>query len=281
MTKVKHSKYKNTAILYEVLIKKLMHDTINEDNQNYSIMRIIRKYFNKNTELGKELKLYQTLDESRFKSETKAIYYIDKIIEARSNLDSKKLNKEKYQLVSEIKKHYKIEDFFKSEIRKYKKYASIYQIFEYNEKDHPIEVNKCKLNIINENQIESPAIKTDEKLNEFKQLDKATRNLAYKLLIESFTEKSSNLLESQKVFLSNYISNMNGSKFLDYFKTEASRIKLQLENLTVTDEVKKAKINEVSNLLCKYKNLNMINDNHIYVMLKYYELLDDIKKFGK
>lgn len=280
MAKIKHSKYKNTAILYEVLIKKLMYDTMNEDVNSNSIMKIIRKFFNNKTELYRELKLYQTLDESKFTSDNQAIYYIDKIINARKNLDNSKLKQEKYNLVNEIKKNYNIEDFFKSNIRNYKKYASIYQIFEYNETDFPIEINKCKINLINENKVTETKPDPDVRLDEFKKLDKVTRDLAYKILIESFTEKSNGLLSNQREFLQNYISSMNGGDFLTYFKQEASRIKLQLEQMKVSDEVKQIKINEVGKLLCKYKNLTMINDNHIYVMLKYYELLEDVKKYG-
>jgi len=59
MTKLKHSKYKNTGILFELLVRKLTSETLSSDKS--VTIDIIKKYFGKNTELAKELQLYNSL----------------------------------------------------------------------------------------------------------------------------------------------------------------------------------------------------------------------------
>jgi len=282
MNKIKHSKYKNTAILYEVLVKQLMYDAMQENNSK--AMTIIKKYFNKNTELFKELKLYKGIYENTFNSESKAIYFIDKMIEARQRLNDNKLKREKHNLVGEIKENYKLEDFFKSAIKNYKELASIYQIFEYSDVDYPTELNKCKLTLVENLTQDKPKQIEENRFSEFTNESPDIRSLSYKLMVDSFNQSSSGLNTKQKEILRNYITNTNGQELLEYFRNEAKSIKSKLEKLKNSKEIEdvvRFKINEASELLCKFKTLKIVNENHIYSLLKYQEFLTEINKLRR
>lgn len=284
MNKIKHSKYKNTAILYETLVKQLMYDSMQD--RDSKAMGIIKKYFNKNTELYKELKLYQSLHESNFNNDSKAMYFVDKMIAARKRLSSKSLRSEKYNLVKEIKENYNIDHFFKSSIKDYKEWASIYQLFEYDEYDYPVEINKCKMTLC-ESIVNKPASveeTTHPSVAEFAKLDPEIRSLSYKLMVDSFNENYSGLSKPQKEILRAYITNTNGQELLEYFKKSAMGVKKKLDIIAkddTIDEVISIKAEETAKLLCRYKDLRMVNENDIYVLMKYHDLITEINKLRR
>ena len=74
MKNLKHSKYKNTAILFEMLVRKLTSETLTSDKT--VTVEIIKKYFGKNTVLSKELQLYNSLIKESFKSEAQTLEFI-------------------------------------------------------------------------------------------------------------------------------------------------------------------------------------------------------------
>ena len=135
MKKIKHSKIKNTGLLFELLVRQVAVDTMN--NENSTSLRILNKFFKGATELSKELKLYRSLQEETFNTENKAHKFIDAVISARKTLNELQLKREKYNLVKEIKSYFNIEDFFKSRVSNYKLHASICNIFEHSEADEP------------------------------------------------------------------------------------------------------------------------------------------------
>ena len=94
MKKIKHSKFKNTAMLFELLTRQITSDIISS-NESVAI-QILKKYFNKNTELIKEYKLYKTLCDEKLKSDTKANMLIEAVLKARRGLNKNKLQNEKY-----------------------------------------------------------------------------------------------------------------------------------------------------------------------------------------
>ena len=104
MKKIKHSKFKNTAMLFELLTRQITSDIISA-NESVAI-QILKKYFNKNTELIKEYRLYKTLCDERLKSDTKANMLIEAVLKARRGLNRRKLQTEKYELIKSIKENY-------------------------------------------------------------------------------------------------------------------------------------------------------------------------------
>ena len=128
MSTVKHSKFKNTGILFELLVRQIASDTLSKDNSE--AVRIIKEYFSNKTQLGKELQLYQTILQEKFSSESQANRFIDAVLSSRRRLNKGKLRREKYNLIKEIKEHYDIEKFTKARIDNYRTLASTYTIFE-------------------------------------------------------------------------------------------------------------------------------------------------------
>jgi hypothetical protein len=106
---IKHSKYRNTGILFELLVRQTTSDLIN--NQDSKAVKILKKYFT-NTELGKEYSLYNTFAVSTKLSEAKAEILISTIVEQYRKLNFEKISKLKYNLIKEIKHTYDLDNFF-------------------------------------------------------------------------------------------------------------------------------------------------------------------------
>ena len=108
---IKHSKYKNTGILFELLTRQITSDILS-GKQGPRAIPILEKYFNRNEELGKELVLYLSFFNGKKLSETKSLDYINIVVDQRKKLDNRKLKLEKYNLVKEIKENYDYINFF-------------------------------------------------------------------------------------------------------------------------------------------------------------------------
>jgi hypothetical protein len=276
MKKIKHSKFKNTAMLFELLTRQITSDIISS-NESASI-QILKKHFGKNTELLKEYILYKTLCEEKLKSETRANMLIDAAIKSKKNIDRKKLNQEKYDLIKAIKENFDINLFFQTKVQNYKILASIYKLFEYKDLDNPIEITKSRITLI-----ETITTKNNTKfLNEISTIEnqpKDVRLLSQKLLIEKFNKKYSDLNELQKNLLKEYIGNVSNTNNLKSFvQTEASTIRNIFKNniYRVKDSSLKIKLNEVITLLDQYDSIKFVDESHISSLLRYYSIIDDL-----
>ena len=276
MKKIKHSKFKNTAMLFELLTRQITSDIISA-NESVAI-QILKKHFGKNTELIKEYTLYKTLSDERLKSDTKANMLIEAAIKARRGLNKNKLSEEKYQLIKTIKENFDIDAFFQTKVQNYKLLASIYKIFEYKELDNPMEITKSRITIL-----ENITAKTSNRiLNEtvvISNESKEIRLLSQKLLVEKFNKKYADLNESQKTLLREYIGNVSNTNNLkSLIQLEAVDIKnIFKKNIyKIKDKSLKIKINEVINLLEQYETIKNVEENHISGLLRYYSLIDDL-----
>jgi hypothetical protein len=276
MKKIKHSKFKNTAMLFELLTRQITSDIISS-NESVAI-QILKKHFNKNTELIKEYRLYKTLSDERLKSDTKANMLIEAALKARRGLNRNKLQTEKYQLIKSIKENFDINSFFQTKVQNYKLLASIYKIFEYNEIENPVELTKSRITILENitSKTKNSVITEDVAIaNEPKEV----RLMAYKYLVEKFNAKYSNLSESQKVLLREYIENVSNTNNLkSLVQTEAVTIKrLFTKNIhRVKDKSLKIKLQEVVGLLDEYEGIKKVEENHISALLRYYSVIDDL-----
>jgi len=279
MKKLKHSKYKNTGILFEMLVQKLTSETLSSD-KSVSV-DIIKKYFGKNTELSKELHLYNLLVKERFKSEARALDYIRTIKEAHTKLNQSLLKKQRYNLVKEISEKFVFDNMSKMHINNYKVLASINMIFEYAETDNPKQLLECK-NVIVDNGLltERVSAKKDPVLEQFQAQPKEVRLLTYKLLVDKFNDRYSVLDESQKGLLNKFITNVNDSNALrNYVQKIIPNIKNQLSEQSkhVSDPVVKIKVQKLSEMLCNVENLKTIKESHILSLLRYFDLIKELK----
>jgi hypothetical protein len=280
MKKLKHSKYKNTGILFEILVRKLTSETLSS-NKTITV-DIIKKYFGRNTELAKELQLYNALSkEQQFKTDAQGLDYIRMIKESYKKLNQTTLKRQKYNLVKEISEKFVFNDIAKIHIPNYKNVASIYMLFEYEESDNPKQIMECKNVILNTGLItERVHVKQDELLESYQSQPKDIRLLAYKLLVDKFNEKYSILDESQKQLLNKYITNVNDTTALKrYVEQVIPKIKTELYNQSklVSDKATKIKVQKLSEMLCTVENMKTIKESHILSLLRYYDLLKELK----
>lgn len=280
--KAKHSKFKNAGILFELLTRQITADILAGRDESFT-KNLMFKYFHESKELGKEVQLYNFILQQKSKDASSAERLLNVVLQTRSKLDERELNKQKYNIIKEIKEKYNIDEFLKNKIPNYKLYASIYKLFEDQDKSE-VKFDVSELLESREYIVESL---TKEKKSEQEMMDvygnqsAEVRLLAYKFLIENFNTKYNNLLPDQKKLLKEYITNVsNSSKFTKYVNEEYKRIsgalKDQVKN--VTSEVVKIKINEVISQFSTKSCVGVIKENQLTSLLNAYELIEEIKK---
>ena len=285
MKKIKHSKFKNTGFIFELLVRQITSEIM---SANKSVAeRILKEHFNSKKELSKELKLYQYLINEKYNSESKAEKFIDTVCEARKRLDETKLTKEKYNLIKVIKEQYGLEEFIKSPVSNYKALASIYKIFEVttsNEQYEPTDIVNARFtiaeNIINSS-IQNKDVKIkDAVLEEYRKQDDDLRAITYKLLVESFNKKYKNLTSGQKDLLREYINNINDTgKLNKYISEEVTKLSTELRQIggKINDKVTKIKLAETIANIKKVKSVKRIKEEHLSALMMTYELLKELK----
>jgi hypothetical protein len=285
MKKIKHSKFKNTGVLFELLVRQITLEVLNGDKTE-NAKNIVREFFGPNTELNKELRLYDILLKEKYSSETKADRLVETVCDAHAKLNQSVLSKEKFNLIKEVSAKFDIEQFLSSPINNYKVLASIYKVFEskresgYDIKD----IFNSKVTLI-ENITSKPSQKLqpteDKKLIEtYKQQDKDLRLLTYKILVETFNKKYTNLDDSQKNLLKEYINNItNTTKFKDYVLSELPKIVAELKSIKskVADKVTTIKLSETISVLEKMKMGKGVSDNQVSSIMLSYELIKELK----
>ena len=277
MAKLKHSKFKNTGILFELLVKQIASDTL--ANKDSLALEIIKKHFKRGTELNKELRLYQSLTKENFDNQYQAQEFVNIVLTERSNLNEGILRRQKYNLIKSIKESFAIEDFFKYRVNSYREMASVYKMFENVAAVSPKEFVECKntiLETITKRDVEIVNETTDK---EYASQPKEVRMLAYKFLIESFNSKYTTLSEDQKNILRNYINNIdNSAKLKSFVIREVKKLKKNLVDVKVSDKVAKIKLTETINLIDNITNSKIINENQILSLLRYHELLQELRR---
>jgi len=279
MKKLKHSKYKNTAILFEMLVRKLTSETL---SSNKTVTAdLIKKYFGKNTELSKELYLYNTLLKEQFKSEAQGLDYIRTVKLSYTKLNQSALKRQRYNLVKEISEKFIFANMSKMHINNYKVLASVYMLFEYDETDNLKQLLECK-NVILQNNLITSRIKVikDPLMEQYEAQPKDIRLLTYKLLVDKFNDKYAGLDNSQKQLLNKYIVNVNDTEALkEYIQTVIPKIKKQLSEHVkhITDKVTKIKVEKLSEMLCTVENMKTIKESHVLSLLRYFDLIRELQ----
>jgi len=279
---IRHSKYKNTAIIFELLVRQITADTLSGNDSKAT--NILKKYFNK-TELGREYKLYESLLKRTNLTEGKADIVISTVLENSKQLNKSILKRQKYNLIKEIKEHYNLEDFFKTKLPQYKIQASVYTLMETyagNKSNNTEQLIENKLVVLEH--LTSSIIKKENKnsmMEEFSTYDKDTRILTYKILLDKFNDKYADFSDSKKSVLKEFINSVdNPVKLKEFYNVTVNNIKKELIvlNKTTKNEVTKIKLDEtVKTLLNELGKNDKINNNNIVNLLQYCDLLEELK----
>lgn len=279
MTKLKHSKFKNTGILFELLVRQIASDTL--ANKDSLALEIIKKHFKRGTELNKELKLYQSLTKENFDNQYQAQEFIDIVLNERVKLNEGILRRQKYNLIKSVKEAFVMDDFFKYRVTNYREMASVYKLFENTSSQSPKEYVTCKTTILETITRNNVEIVTESTNKEYNEQSKEVRMLAYKFLVDSFNSKYTNLSESQKKVLRLYINNIdNSAKLRTVVINETKRLRKEFSKVEVSDKVAKIKLTETVNLIDNIANSKVINENQILSILRYHELLDELRRLS-
>ena len=272
--KAKHSKFKNAGILFELLTRQITSDILAGRDESFT-KNLMFKYFHESKELGKEAQLYNFILHQSSKDENSAERILTVVLQTRSKLDERELNKQKYNIIKEIKEKYNIDEFLKNKIPNYKLYASVYKLFE-NQTDQEVKFDMTEILESREYVVENLTKEKksgEESLDVYGSQSADVRLLAYKFLIENFNTKYSNLLPSQKKLLKEYITNIsNSSKFTKFVNEEYKRVSVILkENLqTINSDIVKIKITEVVNQFSSKNVTGVVKENQLNTLLNAY-----------
>lgn len=275
----KHNKLRNTGLLFELLVRQFTTDTLTKKEDSSSVA-ILREYFN-NTDIFREYQIYNTITKARNLPDAKAEVLIDACLESYKKLPKDKLKRDKYNLIAEIKKNYNLEEFFKAKVDDYTVFASVYSLLEMHSSVN-IDIDtyaKCKGTILEH--ITSKREPQDSGfIEEFAKSDKGTRALVYRMTLNKFNDRYEDLNESQKNLLKEYINNISTSNSLkEYCNTQVKTIKTELKKIIkeIPDQVRKVKLQEVSNLIEEVPANKNISEADISNILSYFELLKEYK----
>jgi len=280
---IKHSKYKNTGILFELLVRQITSDTLSGIDSKAT--SILKKYFVK-TELGREYKLYETLTKYKNLTEGKAEVVLNSVIETSKNLNRGALKRQKYNLTQEISKYYNLEEFFKTKLSNYKTHAALYTLIEiYNSENlsNPDQLINNKIAILESlttKQVNKQKVE-DDLLTEFQSYDKDLRILTYRVMLEKFNGKYASLNDNQKLVLKEFIQSVDSTpKLKEFHNTKVEEIKEELSKLSkkITDKATQIKLNEVTNLLTPLNKIAGVSNDDLVNLLQYYELLEELTK---
>lgn len=279
---INHSKYKNTGILFELLIRQITNDTL--DSKDSQATNILKKYFVK-TELGREYKLYETLLKKTSLTEGKANVVVSTLVDSSKILNRGAIKRQKYNLISEIQKHYNINEFFNHKLPNYKMYAAFYTLLEITNTPEAVDPEQAINNKVTILEHLTAAKITegkvrDEVMSEFENADKDVRLLAYKMVLENFNEKYDTLHPKQKSILKEYITSIdNTPRLREFYTNKVTEIKSELATLNkkTKNPTTKIKINEIITVITPPAKNAKITDNDLVDLLQYYDLINELE----
>ena len=282
--KIKHSKFRNTGLIYELLMKQIAADTL--ENRPSPAIKILKKFYSGKSFLAKENKLYEYISRNKGTSRDKAETVLSTITEISRKLDQASLKNQKYALIAEIKKSYNINHFFSAKVRDYKPFAALYCLLEAQNNSNLVDPqifidNKTTIleHLTEEEQDKSKV--RQSLIEEYSTYQKDLKLLTYKILLEKFNSKYTNLLPEQKNILKEFITSVDStSKLREFVNQELKKVSFKLNELvsTISDDIVKIKLEEVVNNITPLSNKEKVNDNTLALLMQYYELIKEIKQ---
>ena len=268
---MKHNKKRNTAFLYECLLKELTKSIVRKENDKKSqIIDILKEYFAKNKELAKDLDLYRSILENKDKMTAEfAQRYLVETKKDFYNLNRKNIFNAQTKLISQINKQFG-SNIFQNFIPNYKNIATVGTWF-----------NSDGLSAKNRLIVESKIIQIlrpkQTENGEMKHID----NLTYNTFIEKFNETYKRSLgDKQKALLTNYIVSFsdNGLGLKVFMNEEISRIKKELNETLDTKSLNENYIDNTKKVLLKLEGFKEkpINEEMVKSLFYIQDLLEEM-----
>lgn len=280
---IKHSKYKNTGLIFELLIKQITADTLSKKDS--PAIHIIKKFFTGDTALTREYKLYEFVLKNTNTSQKKAENILATITELSRKINQSSLKTLKYDLISEIKKSYDLNEFFKIQIKEYKPLAALYCLLEAQNTSNLIDPqflvnNRMTLLEHLTSNSQSGDNTKDTLIEEYSKYDKDLRLLTFKILLEKFNDKYKDLLPEQKTILREFITSVNStSRLRTVVNEELVKISEEASKLSkkVKDEILCIKLDEIVKNIKPIEKTEKITDSHLISLMQYYSLLHELR----
>lgn len=281
--KIKHSKFRNTGLIFELLVKQIAADTLSKKDS--SAVGIIRKFYTGKTTLAKEFKLYEFILRNKNVSTQKASNIVSTITEISRKLNQDILKKQKYQLIAEIKKSYNIEEFFNIQVSDYKPLAALYCLLEAQNNDQLVDPDYLVNNrtTILEHLTSSEVNKSDVEdsvIQEFAKYDKDLKLLTFKILLEKFNDRYKDFSPEHKNILREFITSVNSTTRLrNVINEELGKISKAVTNLipSIKNDVIKIKLEEVAKNITPISKKEKVSDTHLVNIMQYYDLIKELK----
>ena len=281
--RIKHSKYKNTGLIFELLVKQIASDTLNKKDSK--AVEILKEYFTGKSTLVREFKLYEFVLKNKTVSQSKAESIVSTIIEVSRSINKINLKKQKYRLIKEIKDNYDIKEFFSINVKDYKPLAALYCLMEAHKITDVIDPNFLvdnKTTILEHltRERQDKRLVRDTLIEEYGKYDKDLKLLTFKILLEKFNSKYGSLLPEQKNILREFITSVDSStKLRKVVNEEFKKLKniiIELKN-SVEDEIVAIKLQEVAKTIQPVSKTKRVTDDHLINIMQYYELIQELK----
>ena len=281
--KIKHSKYRNTGLIFELLVKQIAADTLS--GAESPAVGILKEFYASRTSLAKEYKLYDLVTRSKGVKQRRAEAIVSTITEVSRKLNQDALKNQKYKLISKIKESYNLDEFFSIQVRDYKALAAMYCLLEAQNNEELVDPKYLvdnKVTILEHltDQTQNTEDVKDTLIEEYSKYDKDLKLLTFKILLEKFNSTYKDLLPEQKNILKEFITSVNSKKrLLNIVNEELNKLGKEVERLSskVTDEVVKIKLEEVAKTIKPLKSTDKIGDTHLVNLMQFYDLVNELK----
>tara|TARA_Y100001937_G_C7083492_1_gene314174 strand:- start:45 stop:872 length:828 start_codon:yes stop_codon:yes gene_type:complete len=268
--KIRHNKKRNTAFVYEALVREATVAVLKEDiERRDKTISIIKRHFHSKSLLRKDLECYRSLYENQSLDENTSQKVLIESRRQKMMIDPTGLFKQQTELIHDINKELTPE-IFNNFVPNYKALATIDQMF--SQKTSP------KNRVILEGEIVKGMSTTAQNVDTH-----AIDNVTFRTFVGKFNDKyESGLLQEQKDLLTRYITSFsdNGLELKMYLNTEIGRLKIKLAEAVSVNAIKNDEdmLNKTNQIVEKLKSFakSDINENVLMTVLKTQSLVEEI-----
>jgi hypothetical protein len=270
------NKKRNTFIIFEMLLREQTDAMIKNDKDKFFVTsEIIKNSFTQNRELGKEIILYNQINEYmnfQNKNSKNAVRFLELLKEDYKKINKSKLFKEQTKLVEKINTKLG-KQFYSIFVPEYKNLMNIYSYISDNLlTSEKLMVENKVLDLFQNNDVENEVMDYMD-------------DILLSEMIKKFNVKYGKILSEQKEFLSNYMcaSGESTADFLIYLNNTLSSLKTKLIESKKTKYVREdptmiEKTDEIIKKLDEFKDTKDITENMLFTVLKVQELVKEINE---